>query len=107
MRKGVLCLALLSLTVGFTALAQPPGGGNALRQRLKALEPEYRRKKAQGYDLAEVDRILADIQKARQQGDGRRMRELAEQAETAFRRARLPKPSPSQKPAVDNPRRPA
>jgi outer membrane protein assembly factor BamB len=92
---------MAALLLSFCVLAMsntPP-----IASKIRELGDRYQQKKAAGYDLSEVDKTIAQIQKARREGDRTRFAGLLKQAEAQLEQAPPPAPKAADEKTVPLP----
>ncbi|MEW6079438.1 MAG: PQQ-binding-like beta-propeller repeat protein [Thermodesulfobacteriota bacterium] len=84
MGKTLCRILLIVLFIPFCAMAfsntHPPAKG-PVELKVEELRTIYQQKKAAGYDMTEVEKTMAQIRQARQDGDGSRFIDLLKKAE--------------------------
>ena len=59
-----------------------------IKAKLQEYKQEYQRKKAEGYDVSEVERLAKEAREARQRGDNQKAKEFIIQAVAALENAK-------------------
>jgi|GEM_PF-5434818 len=59
-----------------------------IRERLQKFKRAFQQKKAQGYDVSEVERLAREAREAHQRRDNQRARQLLKEAATALKNAK-------------------
>ena len=99
---GILVVVIALLGVYFIYFHKPNIlTEQQLKQKFSELEAQYKEKKAQGYDLSEVENLIKDAKHAYGRGDYKRTDELLDKAFDALEK--VPLPPPTTQPTVPPP----
>jgi len=99
---GILVVVIALLGVYFIYFHKPNIlTEQQLKQKFSELEAQYKEKKAQGYDLSEVENLVREAKHAYGRGDYKRTDELLDKAFDALEK--VPLPPPTTQPTVPPP----